>query len=230
MTSDDCPTASDNDNVAPDADIQHGPPRRTSGDRRIFLLAVLFESGLGVLAWLIGWLCKFPALQTLSWTATGLLWGVVGTLPLAISLLVFDRYPVGPFRDVKRVVDDLIVPLFRGLRVWQLLAVAIVAGVGEEMLFRGLLQGALATVLATWCTPAAATWLALVIASLVFGLMHPITRTYAVLCMIIGVYLGGLWIVTDNLLVPIIIHAAYDFVALVYLVRGTGNPVRRAAQ
>jgi membrane protease YdiL (CAAX protease family) len=50
--------------------------------------------------------------------------------------------------------------------------------------------------------------------------MHPITRMYVVLCVLVGLYLGWLWMVTDNLLVPIVAHGAYDFFALVYLVRG----------
>ena len=63
----------------------------------------------------------------------------------------------------------------------------------------------------------------LVIASLLFGLMHPITRTYAVICMLVGLYLGGIWMFTNNLFVPIFIHALYDFLALVYLLRGAAN-------
>ena len=41
---------------------------------------------------------------------------------------------------------------------------------------------------------------------------------------LIGIYLGWLLAATDNLLVPIVAHAAYDFLALVYLLhrdRGT---------
>jgi membrane protease YdiL (CAAX protease family) len=34
-----------------------------------------------------------------------------------------------------------------------------------------------------------------------------------------GVYLGGLLLLTDNLLAPIATHAVYDFVALIYLTR-----------
>jgi membrane protease YdiL (CAAX protease family) len=52
-----------------------------------------------------------------------------------------------------------------------------------------------------------------------FGLAHPMSTTYVVLATVVGVYLGGLLLVTDNLLAPIVAHAAYDFVALVYLVR-----------
>ena len=56
-------------------------------------------------------------------------------------------------------------------------------------------------------------------ASLLFGLMHPITRLYALLCVVIGLYRGWIWILTGNLLVPIVAHGAYDVFALIYLVR-----------
>jgi membrane protease YdiL (CAAX protease family) len=31
--------------------------------------------------------------------------------------------------------------------------------------------------------------------------------------------LGGLWVITDNLLVPAVVHALYDFWALIYLLK-----------
>ena len=39
---------------------------------------------------------------------------------------------------------------------------------------------------------------------------------------LMGLLLGGLWIATGNLLVPIVAHAVYDFLALVWLVKFEG--------
>ena len=93
--------------------------------------------------------------------------------------------------------------------------IATLAGLGEEMLFRGVVQGAIAHRL----DGEAGMWIALLVAGVLFGLGHCITVTYALLAGLIGIYLGAIWRLTDNLLVPIIAHAAYDFAALVYLVR-----------
>jgi hypothetical protein len=60
---------------------------------------------------------------------------------------------------------------------------------------------------------------ALIVASIVFGCCHWLNSTYAVLGTLVGIYLGGLLILTDHLLVPIVAHAVYDFVAIVYMVR-----------
>ena len=40
---------------------------------------------------------------------------------------------------------------------------------------------------------------------------------------LIGLYLGWLWLAVGNLLVPIVVHALYDFVALMYLVKVRGE-------
>jgi membrane protease YdiL (CAAX protease family) len=60
---------------------------------------------------------------------------------------------------------------------------------------------------------------ALLLAAALFGVLHFITPAYAVLAGLLGLYMGVLYLVTGNLLVPIVVHSLYDFVALLYLVR-----------
>jgi hypothetical protein len=55
-------------------------------------------------------------------------------------------------------------------------------------------------------------WLA---ASILFGLAHPISRTYVVLATGMGLVLGALYLATGNLLSAIVAHAVYDAVILV---------------
>ncbi|HJN66788.1 MAG TPA: CPBP family intramembrane glutamic endopeptidase [Pirellulales bacterium] len=193
------------------------------GPWRLFLLGCLFEGGLGLVACLVGWWCDYWPLETFSFTSVGIIWGILGTIPLLLALVLIDRYPLGPFVPLKRVVRETLLPMFQAFRLWQLLVLAIFAGAGEEILFRGLLQGGMFFWLKTLVAEHTASTTSLVIASLLFGLMHPITRTYAVICMLVGLYLGGIWMFTNNLFVPIFIHALYDFLALVYLLRGAAN-------
>ncbi len=93
----------------------------------------------------------------------------------------------------------------------ELALIAMLAGLAEELLFRGVVQVALARVL-----PEGG---ALVVASAAFGLAHFVTPTYAVLAAVAGLYLGALYLLQGSLLVPVIAHALYDFLALLYLVR-----------
>ena len=192
---------------------------------RIFISVCLFEGGLGVVAWILGWLSGCSPLTTIELTTMSFGWGVLGTLPLILFLLLLERPSWAALVEIRRVVQELLVPLFDKFSIWQLLCVALLAGIGEELFFRGFIQGGLAILLMQFDVPAASLS-ALFLASAIFGVMHPITRTYAVLCMLAGLYLGAIWLWTGNLLVPILIHAIYDFFALCYLLRKSHrNPI-----
>jgi membrane protease YdiL (CAAX protease family) len=186
------------------------------------VLALSVEGGLGVVAIAVGWLLDhWPAIgmgwsspaAVEQWRAIGL--GVIGTLPLLLALLVLDRFPIAPLERVRQIAQDAIGQMFPQPRVWQLALVALAAGLGEELIFRGLLQAGLAS----WLTVPGGTWLALGTASLVFGAFHWLNTTYAILAALAGVYFGWLLIVTGSLWPPIVAHALYDFAALWYLVR-----------
>lgn len=180
------------------------------GARAIVGAALLFEGGLGLLAWILGWLFDQPPLSQIHNNLPDVALAAAATVPLVVGLWLITRYPVGPLRALVELVEEVIAPLFRDCTIVELALIALVAGVGEEMLFRGIVQQALADRL----NPAAG----IAVASLLFGLAHPITRTYVALAAIIGCYLGVLLLLTGNLLVPILVHGLYDFVALAYLV------------
>ena len=57
------------------------------------------------------------------------------------------------------------------------------------------------------------------LASLLFGLLHPISVPYMVIAGFLGLYLGTVWIWGGNLLTVMITHGLYDFAALAYLIR-----------
>lgn len=189
-----------------------------------FLLTVAFEAGLAALAIAVGWLVGINPLSTWIWSLSDLGWSLLATLPLLAALWIMDRYPIGPLIQLRQLVQDLVVPLFRDMKLWQLGAIALATGLGEEMLFRALLQGGLETLLVRWLSPPAALACALGLASVLFGLVHFLSKTYALLCFFMGLYLGAVWLATGNLLVPVVVHGLYDFLALPYLLRDTKNP------
>jgi uncharacterized protein len=172
-------------------------------------LAILFEGGLGLAAMAIGWLLDCPATATLRWEPTAIAWGALASLPLVVVLLALVRFPVGPLRGLNEILNDSVLPLFAHCGWLEFAIISILAGLGEELMFRGLLQAALTQ----WLAPTAG----LIVASMLFGLAHPITAAYAVMGAIFGLYLGLVWQASGNLLVPIVTHAVYDFVALAYL-------------
>lgn len=88
----------------------------------------------------------------------------------------------------------------------------LTVAVGEELLFRGVVQGELKRALG----PAGA----IAGASALFGLLHYIAGTgtpterlvYVVIAALLGIGLGAMYEYTDNLVVPILVHGAYNAV------------------
>jgi len=66
----------------------------------------------------------------------------------------------------------------------------------------------------------------LAISSLLFGLCHWISTAYVVMATAMGLLLGGLFLATGNLAAPMVAHALYDFLALLYLTRHAEVPSR----
>lgn len=185
-----------------------------------FRMALAFEAGLGLAALLVGYGLGFsplvaPAFSAENWLTHALAigWGLLAAAPLVGLVPLLDRAPLPGFDDLRRVVHEQLVPLVQELSVLQLALVALAAGWGEELLFRGLLQVGLAT----WIGGDMGWWVGLIVATVLFALCHAITPSYAVLAGAMGLYLAWLLILSDNLLVPITTHAAYDFAALIYL-------------
>jgi len=206
--------------------LPDSPERKPSAERSIsgsefIFYAAIFEGSLIALALLLGWLglCD-PAqpLNRLSWSEQlrpALIWGLLGTLPLLLLLFAVERIPVWPFRHLSEVTDELVKPLFRGTAIHELLLVSLLAGLGEELLFRWAIQGGLG---ASGGSPIAHL-LALLFASMLFGLCHYLNQAYALFTFAIGIYFGCLMWLAGTWIAPAIAHAVYDFIALIYLTR-----------
>ncbi|MEX2139527.1 MAG: CPBP family intramembrane glutamic endopeptidase [Pirellulales bacterium] len=185
---------------------------------QFFRMAVAFEGGLVLAGLTLGWLMTPPAWEAARWSAEAVTLGALWSLPPLVALVFLRQLRGGAVGRLNQTVDELLVPLFTELKLWQFVLISALAGIGEELLFRGILQ----QLLADWTGAIAAV----AMTSLVFGLAHLITPLYGVLAALVSVYLGWLFIQYENLAVPMITHAMYDFVALAYLVR-PGNDVCR---
>ena len=176
-----------------------------------FWQAVLLEGGLAVVAILVDLLfrlglnyweycwCGIETLQQITW----------GFLPLIAGYFVMRALPFAALRKIDSVVRELFWQHMGHWKLWQLALVAALAGIGEELLFRGLIQLGLSTFINVW--------LAVLLTSLLFGLAHAVTPTYFFLAFVISLYFGFLFIHTGNLFVPIAIHALYDFFVFLFI-------------
>jgi uncharacterized protein len=132
-------------------------------------------------------------------------------VPLLLALAWMLAARSGPAHRLVSLVVEQLGPLLAGRSAAELALLAAMAGLSEEFLFRGVVQVGLARVL-----PDVGALLA---SSALFGLVHFASRAYALLAGVMGLYLGALFLVQGSLLTPIITHALYDFVALVYVAR-----------
>lgn len=211
------PLADENDM---DDDFQRPPQRETRPLRHFALMAAVFEGGLVAVAMGLGWLVGQDPLQSFRWSLADAGWGLVATLPLLALLWLCLKCPLGPMKHMVQVVDELLVPLFRDCRILDLAVISALAGLSEEMLFRGVIQQTVADRMSA----EAGMWIGLAVAAILFGLAHRVTNTYAIFAGLIGLYLGAVWLMSGNLLVPVTAHALYDFLALLYLAKIRRTP------
>jgi membrane protease YdiL (CAAX protease family) len=108
---------------------------------------------------------------------------------------------------VRSVYRETIVPLFSGVGPVSAVLIGAAAGVGEEWLFRGILQPLTGVVLA----------------SVLFGLAHVggvRMLPFGVWATAMGAIMGSLALATGGLIAPMVAHGVYDMLALGYIRRG----------
>jgi membrane protease YdiL (CAAX protease family) len=186
-------------------------PEPPPADSHVVRLAVIFEAGLVVLAIAAGRLPERSLWEQLSCRPTDVGYGIAACIPMLATLELMLRYPLGPLRRLVEISQNLIAPMFRDCTLAQLALISALAGIGEELLFRGVAQQALGERIGQTA--------GVLIISLAFGLLHAVTATYALLATLVGVYLGAICLLTGNLAAAILAHAIYDFVALWRLTR-----------
>ncbi|MDV3241204.1 MULTISPECIES: CPBP family intramembrane glutamic endopeptidase [Methylocaldum] len=186
--------------------LDQQPPTRYN---QFLKIATWFEGGLILLAYVIGWAVSINPLAHIGFSPMALVWGIVGTLPLYLLFALSYNLPWSGMRAVKNFLVEKLGPFLSRYRWQELLYLGFLAGISEEILFRGLLQ--------PWFEQNWGWIGGIAFSNLVFALVHWVTPLYALLAGLTGVYLG---IALDfggerNLVIPILIHAIYDFLAFI---------------
>lgn len=184
-------------------------PRLTK--EQFLYAATLFEGGLLLLAFLFGWLVGVSPLRSFKWESEALSVALLGVIPLLIFFPVLYRLPIRQLQEIRDLLFEVLGPYLASCRWYELFYVALLAGVGEEIFFRGFLQPWLEGL---WNDP-----FALIVTNLLFGLAHSITPLYTLMAAAVGLYLSWSlnWGPERNLLVPMVVHTAYDFFAFLFL-------------
>lgn len=187
---------------------------RSLADPRTLAIACLAEAGLAAVGFGIGRLAGLPVeamLPPVEQAPLSLALGLLASAPMVAFFFLLMRVRWAPLARLRRQVKQIVGELLAGARLPAVLTVAVAAGLGEEVLFRGALQPLLTEPLGAGG--------GLLAASLLFGLAHPMSLAYVLVASLGGLYLGAVTHLTGDLLVAITAHAVYDLVALLWLRR-----------
>jgi membrane protease YdiL (CAAX protease family) len=178
-----------------------------------FKTACVFEAALIVVALLLGWIADINPVALLYFSEPAIAIGVFGTMPLFLLFLAMEYLPQKSLATIRNLLLRTLAPNLHQRHWTDLLLLATIAGVSEELLFRGVIQPWIAV---SWGYTAG-LW----VSNIIFGLVHAITPLYALLVTFVGIYLSLSMTVAEenNLLIPIIIHSLYDFLAFIALMR-----------
>lgn len=182
--------------------------RRTSGISTTTALA--FQGAIGVvgLAAILMFGISVPLLGPGLWPS--LFYGAAGAVLTYVGLLLFTRIP--------GLLPDNLARQMQGLYDFAasyspavLVLLSLLAGLGEELLFRGAVQG--------WLLAHTNATVAVLAASVLFGLVHWVSFTYFLIATGLGLILGVAYQVSESILLVMFWHAVYDMIALFFLLR-----------
>ena len=191
--------------------------------RSVFLWGIILEGMLVIIAILVSYLYDGkPLLNPIRFDLEGLGMGIAATLPMvayfAFSLSRFGRN-IAALKKIYELLRDMLSRAIIEMPTWQIIALGMSAGIGEECLFRGVLQRVFEGWMPELNTILTPQVNAILITGFIFGLLHAFTPAYFILATAISIYLGFLANYTGNLLPPILAHGLYDVVVLLLLKR-----------
>ena len=142
--------------------------------------------------------------HALQWSGRYSLLGLLASAPLLLMIPLLEISWTSSLPILRHLQRDLrvsVLPLVRHVMLSEVVVVACLAGLSEEIFFRGVLQDEIGIGLA----------------SLAFGLLHALSVAYVLWATVVGVYLGWLTQWSGNLWLAIVAHSVVDFVGLWYL-------------
>lgn len=173
---------------------------------RLVVVAVVGETVLALVALVWIWARELPF--EVGDPVRGIGLGVGAAALLAVVNYGVLRFapPVAPVRALRRLYGETLRPVFAAASGFDMAAVSVAAGIGEELLFRGAAQAEFG----------------LMVASVLFGLAHVGGRdslAFGVWVAMMGFGLGGLAHVGGGLMAPVVAHVLYDAAAIGYIRR-----------
>ena len=180
---------------------------------KFFKTACYFEASLILLAVILGWIANINPFENIHFSENAVIYGIFGTFPLLLMFYAMEIMPIASVQKIRLILIETLGPSLHQCTWTDLFVLAAIAGISEEILFRGVIQ--------PWIELSWGIDTGLIASSIIFGLVHAVTPLYAVLATGVGIFLG---ISLDyngerNLLTPIVIHGLYDFLAFLAIMK-----------
>ncbi len=178
-----------------------------------FKTACYFEASLIFLAVILGWIANINPFENIHFSENAVIYGVFGTLPLLLMFYAMEIMPITSVQKIRLILIETLGPSLHQCNWADLFVLASIAGISEEILFRGIIQ--------PWIELSWGMGVGLIASNIIFGLVHAVTPLYAILATGVGIFLG---VSLDyggerNLLTPIVIHGLYDFLAFLAIMK-----------
>lgn len=170
--------------------------------------ALLFQGGIGVVGALAIWLFDIPLLSADFSLVKAVGFGAAGALVTYLLLLQLTKL-TWLFPDNLSEQMQALYEFAASYRWPALVLLSLLAGGGEELLFRGAVQG--------WLLQHTGPWTSVIAASLLFGLVHYVSLTYFIMATGLGLILGAGYQLSGSLAMVMVWHAIYDILALYFL-------------
>ncbi len=142
-------------------------------------------------------------------------YSVMMGLTVGVLIVLSTRVTVARFEWARRLHSELR-PIARVMTTQGIVVLALLSALGEELLFRGLLQ----------------PWVGIILQALAFGFLHqvrgPSRYVWMTWATAVGLVLGAIFQVTGSLFGPIAAHALVNGLNLAYLKNHDPTPARRA--
>jgi uncharacterized protein len=178
--------------------------------RRVLVLALATQGVLIAIAWGAAHAFDLPP----RWGSPPRDIGIGVAVAVALGIINHALLVRAPsnwiVNGVRAVYHETLVPLFARLSPAGVVLLGAAAGLGEEWLFRGIVQPLVGL---GWAT-------------LAFGAAHiggARMLPFGVWASVMGLVMGGLADATGGLTAPIVAHGVYDMLALEYIRRGQNH-------
>jgi membrane protease YdiL (CAAX protease family) len=137
-----------------------------------------------------------------------------------ISTLLAEVLP--SFKELKLLYQRTLIPQLKVIPLFGLALMATGAGIGEEALFRGVLQNWVIEQVAHSYSADISVVSGVFVSSFAFGLAHAITASYFIFAFAAGIVFGIEYL-NCGLPAAIFTHGLYDLIAFIVVIQYWGN-------